>query len=72
MFRGVYLLRNVSFEVVCFCYALRYVHFEVYMFLMLLGMYVVRLMGRSPQICTVTNFSEDFLIFPLCCLSICF
>ena len=29
-------------------------------------------LGRSPQICTVTNFSEDFLIFPLWCLSTCF
>ena len=30
------------------------------------------LLGRSPQICTVTNFSGDFLIFPVWCLSLCF
>ena len=30
---------------------------------------VTALQGISPQICTVTNFSEDFLIIPLWCLS---
>ena len=29
-------------------------------------------MGRSPQICTVTNFREEFWISPLWCLFFCF
>ena len=29
-------------------------------------------MGRSPQICTVTNFREEFWIYPLWCLFLCF
>ena len=33
MFWALYVLRYVSLEVICFCYALRYVRFEVYMFL---------------------------------------
>ena len=34
--------------------------------------FVHHVLGRSPQICTVTNFREEFWISPLWCLFFCF